>query len=179
MYLLLFGVAMAVALFARVIRVPHTVSLVVAGLTITFGVVVLSILIQGTTTGPLLRRLGLVEARPNRLPYETKVGVIQCARAALDSLADLARSHFVSASVREDVRQSYQHRIAALEAEVSSLHSEETLLADEEKALLSQQMLVVEKKTALEANQRGNLSDQAFRAIVKDIDERLLAMENS
>ena len=54
-----------------------------SSITMTFGVVVVSILVQGLTMAPLLRVLGIVGEYAARTAYETKRGTLQAADAAL------------------------------------------------------------------------------------------------
>jgi len=52
----------------------------------TFGVVLFTLLVKGTTTSYLLRRLGLVGRGKARLEYERRHGQLMAARAALDAV---------------------------------------------------------------------------------------------
>jgi hypothetical protein len=69
---ILSAIAMLVPLLVRSVEIPYTVALVVAGLglgathvlliiTMTFGVVLLSLLVNGLSIAPLLRLLGLAQ----------------------------------------------------------------------------------------------------------------------
>ncbi|MCA9678398.1 MAG: cation:proton antiporter, partial [Myxococcales bacterium] len=53
---------------------------------VTFGVVLLSILVQGITMAPLLRRLGVVSAREQRVRYEVQRARLAAVTAALATL---------------------------------------------------------------------------------------------
>ncbi|MBL8955519.1 MAG: sodium:proton antiporter, partial [Myxococcaceae bacterium] len=67
--------------------------------TMTFGVVILSILVQGLTMGPLLRRLGLVGQSSADVGYERLRGAARAAAAALDELARMQREGVVHGAV--------------------------------------------------------------------------------
>ena len=58
--------------------------------TMTFGVVLISILVHGMTVSPLLRWLGIVQGRTQRGAYEFARGKLQAASAALDELERMA-----------------------------------------------------------------------------------------
>jgi CPA1 family monovalent cation:H+ antiporter len=61
-------------------------------ITVTFGVVLLSILLQGLTIKPLLHRLAIVR-HDARQRYDIKRGEIRMTQAALDEIAQLERLH--------------------------------------------------------------------------------------
>jgi len=67
--------------------------------TMTFGVVILSILVQGLTMAPLLRRLGIVRAQSTRAAYQRAQGELQVANAALEELERMVRTGLTSGDV--------------------------------------------------------------------------------
>jgi CPA1 family monovalent cation:H+ antiporter len=118
-FILLFIVATAVAIAVRRLHIPYTVGLVIAGLllgfihalpmvlvlslpqdflhrdlliSITFGVVIISILLQGLTISPLLHWLGLATAANKRIEMEVERGRIRAANAALTNLEHLSNT---------------------------------------------------------------------------------------
>ena len=72
-------------------------------ISMTFGVVTLSILGHGLTMLPLLRRLGIVSADDERGTYDLLRGELQASVAALDEIERLQRMHAVSAATEEPV----------------------------------------------------------------------------
>jgi monovalent cation:H+ antiporter, CPA1 family len=152
---------------------PHRELLV----TMTFGVVILSILVQGVTMAPLLRRLGLVAAREHRVRYEVERGNVLAARTALTLLDRLAREGVVSPHVSSALREGYQHKVDSAEAAVKELGMESKELEDEETVLARRQLLVAEKDAVLDAYKKGLLGAEAYEQLVGDVDAELLRLE--
>ena len=53
-------------------------------ITVTYGVVLISILLQGLTMGPLLNAMGIIPGKQGHVAYEMARGELRAATAALD-----------------------------------------------------------------------------------------------
>jgi len=80
--------------------------------TLVFGVVGVSLFVQGLTMGPLLRRLGLLEGKQRHDDYERARAIGIMSRRALDELDALARDGVVEPTVVERLRAWYLQRSA-------------------------------------------------------------------
>jgi Na+:H+ antiporter len=167
------GLSMVLAL-GLPLAFPHRNLLV----TITFGVVILSILIQGMSMSPLLRRLGVVSTREARASYEFTRGMLQAANAALVELEQMARSHFTDADVVNTLRQEYQAKIDVAEGKLRDLHLEQEELQGEELHWTRRHLLLVERNEVLAAFHQGVLSQETYERLLADIDARLLRLES-
>lgn len=145
--------------------------------TMTFGVVVLSILVQGTTMGPLLRRLGLVAQREGQGEYERLRGGSKAVRSALAEIDRAASEGGVSRETAEVLQSEYQERLATIEAGIRALHSQTAGLQLQEQATLRRRMLVTEKDAVLQAFRSGELSEEACDDLVAEVDARLFELE--
>jgi CPA1 family monovalent cation:H+ antiporter len=153
---------------------PHRDLLV----TMTFGVVVLSLLIQGLTMAPLLRRLGVVARREARADYERSRGRLQAANAALGELEHMTRTRAADDAALAAVRETYRAQVDALESHLRELHLERDELREEERQWVRRHLLTVEKEKVLEAFHQGVLGQDAYEHLLADIDARLLALES-
>lgn len=153
---------------------PHRELLV----TMTFGVVVLSLLIQGLTMAPLLRRLGLVTSGAARADYEFSRGRLQAATAALGELEQMARTRFAGDGALEAVRAAYRERVESLEAHLREVDVEEESLRADERRWVRRHLLLVEKEQVLEVFHQGILGQDVYERLLADIDARLLALES-
>lgn len=79
--------------------------------TLVFGVVALSLFVQGLTMGPLLRRLGLLEGKSRHDAYERARAASVMTRRALEQLEALERDGLVEPKVSERLRGWYQGRL--------------------------------------------------------------------
>ncbi len=144
----------------------------------TFGVVLISILVQGTTMGPLLRRLGVIVARGTRLRFEAARTASSAARAALAEI-DVLEQHGATASTLEPLRVTYRDRIAKAETEMRDAHGADLDIAAEERRRHLRHLLLVEKSQVLADVHEGMLSAESAAALLSDIDARLLASEEA
>jgi CPA1 family monovalent cation:H+ antiporter len=154
-------------------RFPHRELLV----TMTFGVVVLSILLQGLTMGPVLRWLRLVNRGEDRADYEERRGALRAAQAAQTALDRLASEGLVDADVAATLRQEYRLRAEAEEAAIRSLHLERGQLREEELRTARRQLLMAEKDELMAARHHGALGAEPFQRLVADVDGRLFRLE--
>jgi CPA1 family monovalent cation:H+ antiporter len=147
-------------------------------ITMTFGVVILSLLLQGLTMAPLLRTLGVVTGHRARSAYEFHRGRLQAANAALAELENLARTRFADARVLAGLRDTYRRQVDSIEQAIRDLKIEQDELQEEERKWIRRHLLLVEKDRAMEAFHQGALGQDAYERLLADIDARLLAMES-
>lgn len=153
---------------------PHRPLLV----TMTFGVIILSILGQGLTMTPLLRRLGIVRAGAARTAYELARGRVQAATAALSALDTLRGTHFAPPDVLDELRHEYEEKVARAQAEMRDVHLEREALSSEERQRTRRQLLLVERAHTVAAYHQGALSQHVYERLIADVDAQLLRVES-
>jgi CPA1 family monovalent cation:H+ antiporter len=144
----------------------------------TFGVVVVSILVQGLTMAPLLRRLGVVRPGVGRIAYELYRGRLKATQTVLTELDAMSRGGALERPVVESLRRDYEARLAEAEAGLGDLHAERAELQQDELRLVRRRLLMTEREQALEAFHEGLLGREAYDRLVGDVDQRLLALES-
>ncbi|MBI2395014.1 MAG: cation:proton antiporter [Deltaproteobacteria bacterium] len=144
----------------------------------TFGVVILSILVQGLTIGPLLRRLGLVGEREYRMVHDARRGTVRAAKAALEALDRIQREAVLPAEVAAPLRARYEARITEAEKGIADLHLNEAALREEELHATERYLLLAEKDALLRAHHQGLLGGEAFERLHADVDARLFRLES-
>jgi CPA1 family monovalent cation:H+ antiporter len=145
--------------------------------TMTFGVVLLSILVQGLTMAPLLRWLGIVGEHAARTVYEAKRGMLQAADAALAELESMVRNRAAARDVLDVVREEYEARIRETEAALQETRLARRELRAEELKRTRRHLLLVEKDRMIDAFRRGTLSQEGYEQLLADVDARLLELE--
>ncbi len=78
--------------------------------TLVFGVVALSLFVQGLSMGPLLKRLGLLEGKTRHDAYERARATSIMTRRALEELEELEHDGLVEPAVSERLREWYGAR---------------------------------------------------------------------
>jgi CPA1 family monovalent cation:H+ antiporter len=154
---------------------PHRTEIV----TMTFGVVVLTILFQGLSMAPLLRALGIVGTAEFRREYEIRRGRLLATRAALAELDRMDRQVAAPPEVLDQVRKDYEGRTATAREALAELNLEEGSFRREEDHAARRHLLLVEKDRVLEAHQQGLVGEEAFVRLVADIDARLVELEEA
>jgi CPA1 family monovalent cation:H+ antiporter len=146
--------------------------------TMTFGVVVLSILLQGTTMAPLLRRLGVVRASDARGAYARARGELQVANAALAELDRMRSAHLVAPDVIGELRVAYEERLRRAEEALRAVHLERAELRGEERGHALRHLITVEKEHLLRAARHGTLDAETAETLLADADARLVRLES-
>jgi CPA1 family monovalent cation:H+ antiporter len=144
----------------------------------TFGVVLLSILVQGLSMAPLLRRLGVGRPREARTAYDRTQGELHVVRGALGELEHLADSGQADLDTLDTLRLEYQARQRTLREQVDRLRADHDDLPREDLRRARRHLLMLEKTRALDASRQGLLGSEAYERLVEEIDGRLLAMDH-
>jgi CPA1 family monovalent cation:H+ antiporter len=147
-------------------------------LTMTFGVVILSILIQGLSMGRLLRWLKLVGVRAERQEYECERAALRAKSAALAALSGLVKDGNVSAEIAARLKDEYASATADIEQRIKGLHLQAAELQAEEEHAARRHLLIVEKDAVLSAYHQGHLSQEALDLLLADVDARLHDLES-
>jgi CPA1 family monovalent cation:H+ antiporter len=153
---------------------PHRELLV----SMTFGVVILSILVHGLTMSPLLRWLGIVRGHQERVLYELMRGRLQAAHASLEEIGRMSHVHFTNPEVLASLRREYEQRVERDSAALDKLHIEKQELHTEELQWARRHLQLVEKGVVMDAFHRGLLSQSVEEKLLADIDAQLLRIES-
>ena len=144
----------------------------------TFGVVILSILVHGLTMSPLLTWLGIVRGHQELAAYELTRGRLLAARAALEEIDRMARTHFTNPEVLAGIRQEYEQKVVRDNAALDALHLEKQQVHAEEVQLARRHLLLVEKGAVIDGFHHGSVSQAVQERVLADLDAELLGLES-
>jgi Na+:H+ antiporter len=144
--------------------------------TATFGVVILSILVQGLTMSRLLRRLGIVRRDEDRERYERLRARVQVVNAALAELDLMAGHRSAPTDVVQALRDEYEERVRQAEQDVRSLHVAQTRFREDELLTARRHLLITQKDYVLAGMRRGDLDEHIGNALLTEIDGRLVEL---
>lgn len=153
---------------------PHRDLLV----TMTFGVVMISILAHGVTISPLLRWLGIVKGREHREAYEFARGKLQAASAALEELERMSYVHFSHDEVRTELKNEYKKRMDTEQGRIGTLELDRAAIAAQESQWARRHLLLTEKNHVMDSFRQGILNQVIYEKLLADIDARLLRLES-
>lgn len=148
-------------------------------ITMTFGVVILSILVQGTTMAPLLRRLGLIEHSEALAVYDRLRGRLHAERAALRELRRLEAEHVVDPASVMEVRKEYEARSEETRKELDAAGQHADWLRAEERRTVRRIVITAQKDALAEAQRAGRLATENYEELVAKLDEALHELTES
>jgi CPA1 family monovalent cation:H+ antiporter len=146
-------------------------------ITVTFGVVLLSILLQGLTMKPLLKRLGISHAHEARQMYEVRSGELRMTQVGLDEIQHMEQRHLAPEAVLRELRAEYEARSRDVTAKFEALRVQEDDLRAEEYVRVRRQVLLAEKESVLADFHRGALTAEAYNRLLGAVDARLVKLD--
>ncbi|MEQ8223281.1 MAG: cation:proton antiporter, partial [Candidatus Eremiobacterota bacterium] len=144
--------------------------------TMAYGVVLFTLLAQGTTIQFILKKLGLTEKPERRLTREKKWGKLYSTRAGIQSLIRLKEEGILSGDIWTGMCEEYDEIDEKLTKNLTDLFAE---YPDMEKEIIIQarrDALTAEKSALGDALHRGLLSDEVYTELKEEIDRRLEAL---
>lgn len=139
----------------------------------TFGVVLFTLLAQGSTMSWLLRRLGLVERAEGSLEYERRHGRLMAARAAHERLDRLHRAGMITPATWERLDAELRGRTEAhLSAQQELLRERPELLAAELDDA-RREGLRAERAALAQLLSSGTISNRVYEELAADVDAAL------
>jgi CPA1 family monovalent cation:H+ antiporter len=144
-----------------------------------FGVVLLSIFIQGLTMSPLLKILRLASPTTALKDYETLKTQIRLFESSIDRLETLYKKHLINKATYEAIKNEYLQKIDELSKQLEEIKPDPQALKTEEFLKLQRRLLTEQKSSLLDMYQNGIISYEVYRNLEKEIDNRLFELENT
>jgi monovalent cation:H+ antiporter, CPA1 family len=145
--------------------------------TLTFGVVLFTLVVQGLTTRPLLTRLGLAHEADGEAAVQLSLGRLQALDVAIREAGALQRTGALADSVAETLRQRYADRREQIHDELEALYQDNPDVAETHTREALRQLLHVEREAVRDLAARGQLSATTLDALIQEIDGELAGLE--
>ncbi|AFY73965.1 NhaP-type Na+(K+)/H+ antiporter [Synechococcus sp. PCC 7502] len=152
---------------------------------IVFGCVLVSLIGQGLSLPWLVKRLNLSQVSADQHQVEELQAQLITGKAAQDELDSLLKSGVLPKSVYEEMRSSYQVRIAGAEKTLREFYNRrpeesEPQSGDRQKLdTIRRQLLLAEKGALNEALRKRILSEGIVRGRIQVIDQQLLQLDDN
>jgi monovalent cation:H+ antiporter, CPA1 family len=145
----------------------------------TFGVAVLSILVQGLTMSALLVRLRIVHRPLDRVAFEVQRARTQAAQAALAEIDRLSHRNAAAPELLDDLRRQYRQitSTAAQELRALGLDSRQAPTLNPRDVRI--RLLGIERDRVMRAYRQGELRGASRDTLLADIDARLAHLETT
>ncbi|RMF27768.1 MAG: Na+/H+ antiporter [Chloroflexi bacterium] len=141
-----------------------------------FGVVLFTLLAQGTTIRFLLKRWGLIERPPYRIDQERRLGRLFATRAGLRQLEQLHDEGLLTDEMWLGLREEYQQVRQRLAQDLNRLFYEHASLEREMLIQARREALRAERGALNDALRRGMISEVVYEELKAEIDSRLEAL---
>jgi CPA1 family monovalent cation:H+ antiporter len=142
----------------------------------TFGVMLFTLLVQGTTVQFLLDRLGLTQRPPHRVAREKRLGQFFAAQAGLHRLEHLRSEGLLLDEMWAGLRADYLRAQKHVTEHMIQLFHDHAELEREMLLQARREALQAERGALGDALRRGFLSEHVYTELVTDIDYRLEAL---
>jgi CPA1 family monovalent cation:H+ antiporter len=152
---------------------PHREQLVV----MTFGVVLLSLVVQGLTMARLLHRFGLVHVTPGLVEHEQARAELRAVDVAVRELDRLRRQHAAPPFALDAMEQRLEARRAEARRVLESLSAGESTVRRGESVRAVRRILLAERAELAEMRDDGMMSREALSRLADDLDLRLARLD--
>ncbi len=143
----------------------------------TFGVVFFTLLVQGTTMGPLVRRLGLATRSKSRDLFNLSQARAIAAQAAYNRLRDMWESNLISHDTWDVISPILQGHADELKATISVILDKDPDVAKEELDRAWREILRTERTTLNRLFVEGMIQEDDLEKVISGIDAALTSYE--
>ena len=139
----------------------------------TFGVVLFTLLAQGTTMQFLMRRLGVGVAPALELEYERRHGRLLAAQAALRRVTEMHANNMLSLTTFQEIQPELKKQVnAALQSQTALLDEHPDLQTEErEDAIL--EGLRAQRAALATMLSNGMISDAVYEELIEEVDRAI------
>jgi len=141
-------------------------------LNLVFGVVLLSILLQGTTIEWLMKRVGLIVETREEIEYEMALARRQAIRYLVDNLEDAERKGTLSHGTFEILHDRLVERREANDKRIVEMLEHTPTLNNLELQMQATQLRALEKQVYRDLEKEGDLDYESMESLVRDVLER-------
>jgi len=135
-----------------------------------FGVVLFTLLVQGTTMGPLLRRLNIAVRTPVEQEYEMRRARLTILETGGHHLEYLHHEGLLSPYAWEVMRRELTKRAAALGNAVAELLRANPALQAEDLAVARREFRHAQRSALLRLREAGLISEETFDKLMEEVD---------
>jgi CPA1 family monovalent cation:H+ antiporter len=142
----------------------------VDAVTVVFGVVLFSLIVQGLTYKPLLDRLGLTSQSDEITRYEELLAETLALRSANRELQSMSATGEIVTSLFEDLQIDIDTRLREAEAELTVLTSDEESVRRRQVMLAARRLSSAQKQALSDAARSGRIGEHIARTKSRAID---------
>ncbi|NOT49351.1 MAG: Na+/H+ antiporter, partial [Acidobacteria bacterium] len=145
----------------------------------TFGVVLFTLLAQGTTMQFLMKRLGLGVAPELELEYERRHGRLIAAQAALHRIEEMFQANLFSLTIWQRYQPELRNQVEIALAAQNELLKEHPELQHEEREDAVREGLNAQRSALTTMLSSGLISDSVYEELVTEVDHSIKKMADA
>jgi CPA1 family monovalent cation:H+ antiporter len=138
-----------------------------------YGVVLFSLVAQGMTMNPLLRRVGLIVKSEEQIEYERRHARALAARSGFQHLRRLSGEGLISAATWRSLEPMLEQRMEVMTNSVQEVLQASPELRMEEIVIARREMLRAQRSALGNIRRSGAISDETYGNLVTEIDMAL------
>lgn len=146
-------------------------------ITLTFGVVLFTLVIQGFTTRTLLTQLHLTHEDGGASAVQLALGRLHALDAAIREVGALQRAGALADTIAEPLRQRYADRREQMHETLESTYTEHPDLRDHQTRDALRHLLHVKREAVRDLAAKGQISASTLDTLIKEIDDELDGLE--
>jgi CPA1 family monovalent cation:H+ antiporter len=144
-----------------------------------FGVVLFTLLVEGTTMQVLLRRLGLVGRTAAELDYERRRARVLAARAARRRLEHMHEDGAFSSYTWEEIAPELDYYVRQAGFDLQALVKREPTLRSQELTLARREMLRAQRSLMNTLLRDGVISGEVYSEMIYQLDTAMVELEQA
>lgn len=138
-----------------------------------FGVVLFSLIIQGLTVEPLIKRLGIITVKPEEREYERIMARKISTQRAVETVKELYNRKEIPRGVYMELKNRYDKEADELKDLASKKLEKEEMLREKQLDIARRKILDAKKSSVLESLRRGLISGEVASELIQDIDSEV------
>jgi CPA1 family monovalent cation:H+ antiporter len=141
--------------------------------TMAFGVVLFTLLVQGLSMPPLIRKMKLVQRSETQIEYEQRHARAVMTRSAYNRLDNLYQESLLSSHIWDLLAEPLQRRVTLLSEEATeALHADPNLEAEEIESVL-RDLLQTQRNTLTTLLRDSIITEETYAQLVGEVDSAL------
>ena len=143
----------------------------------TFGVVLFTLIVQGISIAPLIRRLGLSKKPDQIIQQQRRQALLHITRAGKEELDKLHTEGILPGDVWQAMAEVYSDEIKQRNKALRALMREYPELEQEIVLQAREDVLRAERSALTDLNRRGLISEAVYHDLIQETDGRAAALE--
>jgi len=146
-------------------------------LSLTFGVVLFTLLVQAPTMSPLIKKLKIVKPNHARVIYQMQMGELMSLKAAQRKLKSLFKSGVIPKLAWDSLQPDLEKQERDIAASLETLLEEEPSVHHDILTTTRRELLTTQRGTMHTLHRDGAISDGVFEDLITRIDTALDALD--